>query len=114
MAQDKSSCAEGPVLCQCCFPLLSCQQIPQAFSCADPTAVVVPWVCLVSLAAGVCQKHVLHLLPGMSSDSDIECDTENEEQEDATSPSEMFNQAFTVQPSSEGRVDKTPLPKHSQ
>ncbi|KAF4789763.1 tripartite motif containing 37 [Turdus rufiventris] len=51
--------------------------------------------------AGVCQKHVLHLLPGMSSDSDIECDTENEEQEEATSPSEMFNQAFTVQPSSE-------------
>lgn len=51
--------------------------------------------------AGVCQKHVLHLLPGMSSDSDIECDTENEEQEDATSPSEVFNQAFSVQPSSE-------------
>uniref|UniRef100_A0A8C0ZEV4 Tripartite motif containing 37 n=1 Tax=Cyanistes caeruleus TaxID=156563 RepID=A0A8C0ZEV4_CYACU len=40
---------------------------------------------------------------GMSSDSDIECDTENEEQEDATSPSEVFNQAFSVQPSSEGR-----------
>ncbi|RMC10649.1 hypothetical protein DUI87_12360 [Hirundo rustica rustica] len=51
--------------------------------------------------AGVCQKHVLHLLPGMSSDSDIECDTENEEQEDVTSPSEVFNQAFSVQPSSE-------------
>ncbi|KAF2984103.1 hypothetical protein EK904_010458, partial [Melospiza melodia maxima] len=52
--------------------------------------------------AGLCQKHVLHLLPGMSSDSDIECDTENEEQEDATSPSEVFNQAFSAQPSSEG------------
>ncbi|XP_027600719.2 E3 ubiquitin-protein ligase TRIM37 isoform X2 [Pipra filicauda] len=51
--------------------------------------------------AGVCQKHVLHLLPGMSSDSDIECDTENEEQEEATSPSEVFNQAFSVQPSTE-------------
>ncbi|XP_051665229.1 E3 ubiquitin-protein ligase TRIM37 isoform X1 [Manacus candei] len=50
--------------------------------------------------AGVCQKHVLHLLPGMSSDSDIECDTENEEQEEA-SPSEVFNQAFSVQPSTE-------------
>lgn len=84
------------------------------FSCADPAAVVLPWVSLVSLAAGVCQKHVLHLLPGMSSDSDIECDTENEEQEDATSPSEVFNQAFSVQPSSEGRADRAPLPKHSQ
>ncbi|XP_067421874.1 E3 ubiquitin-protein ligase TRIM37 isoform X2 [Emydura macquarii macquarii] len=51
--------------------------------------------------AGLCQKHVLHLLPGMSSDSDIECDTENEEQEDATSTSDAFNQAFDVQPSSE-------------
>ncbi|XP_064534060.1 E3 ubiquitin-protein ligase TRIM37 isoform X2 [Pseudopipra pipra] len=50
--------------------------------------------------AGGCQKHVLHLLPGMSSDSDIECDTENEEQEEA-SPSEVFNQAFSVQPSTE-------------
>ncbi|XP_068765405.1 E3 ubiquitin-protein ligase TRIM37 isoform X2 [Struthio camelus] len=51
--------------------------------------------------AGICQKHVLHLLPGMSSDSDIECDTENEEQEDATSTSEGFNHAFSVQSSSE-------------
>ncbi|KAJ7411229.1 E3 ubiquitin-protein ligase TRIM37 [Pitangus sulphuratus] len=51
--------------------------------------------------AGACQKHVLHLLPGMSSDSDIECDTENEEQEEATSPSEVFNQAFSAQPSTE-------------
>ncbi|XP_075628062.1 E3 ubiquitin-protein ligase TRIM37 isoform X5 [Balearica regulorum gibbericeps] len=38
---------------------------------------------------------------GMSSDSDIECDTENEEQEDATSTSEGFNHAFSVQSSSE-------------
>ncbi|XP_037736532.1 E3 ubiquitin-protein ligase TRIM37 isoform X6 [Chelonia mydas] len=52
-------------------------------------------------AAGLCQKHVLHLLPGMSSDSDIECDTENEEQEDASSTSDAFNHAFDVQPSSE-------------
>ncbi|KAM8990981.1 E3 ubiquitin-protein ligase TRIM37 isoform 2-T2 [Ara ararauna] len=51
--------------------------------------------------AGVCQKHVLHLLPGMSSDSDIECDTENEEQEDGASASAGFNQAFSVQSSSE-------------
>ncbi|KGL79253.1 E3 ubiquitin-protein ligase TRIM37, partial [Tinamus guttatus] len=51
--------------------------------------------------AGVCQKHVLHLLPGMSSDSDIECDTENEEQEDANSTSEGLNHAFSVQSSSE-------------
>ncbi|POI34234.1 hypothetical protein CIB84_002014 [Bambusicola thoracicus] len=50
---------------------------------------------------GSCQKHVLHLLPGMSSDSDIECDTENEEQEDATSTSEGFNHAFSVQSSNE-------------
>lgn len=68
------------------------------------------WCPVVSLAAGVCQKHVLHLLPGMSSDSDIECDTENEEQEDATSPSEMFNQAFSVQPSSEGRAAEPLFP----
>lgn len=61
-----------------------------------------PCASRVSLTAGLCQKHVLHLLPGMSSDSDIECDTENEEQEDATSPSEVFNQAFSAQPSSEG------------
>ncbi|XP_066551603.1 E3 ubiquitin-protein ligase TRIM37 isoform X2 [Amia ocellicauda] len=27
----------------------------------------------------LCQKQVLHLLPGMSSDSEIECDTENED-----------------------------------
>ncbi|KAM9117870.1 E3 ubiquitin-protein ligase TRIM37 isoform 3-T3 [Pangshura tecta] len=51
--------------------------------------------------AGLCPKHVLPLLPGMSSDSDIECDTENEEQEDATSTSDAFNHAFDVQPSSE-------------
>lgn len=55
---------------------------------------------------GACQKHVLHLLPGMSSDSDIECDTENEEQEDATSTSEGFNHAFSVQSSSEGRTGR--------
>uniref|UniRef100_A0A8C4Y9H8 Tripartite motif containing 37 n=1 Tax=Gopherus evgoodei TaxID=1825980 RepID=A0A8C4Y9H8_9SAUR len=55
-------------------------------------------------AAGLCQKHILHLLPGTSSDSDIECDTENEEQEDATSTSDAFNHAFDVQPSSEGRT----------
>uniref|UniRef100_A0A8U8BFJ5 Uncharacterized protein n=1 Tax=Geospiza parvula TaxID=87175 RepID=A0A8U8BFJ5_GEOPR len=71
-------------------------------------AIIVPWLSLVSLAAGLCQKHVLHLLPGMSSDSDIECDTENEEQEDATSPSEVFNQAFSAQPSSEGHSSVVP------
>ncbi|KAM8990982.1 E3 ubiquitin-protein ligase TRIM37 isoform 3-T3 [Ara ararauna] len=38
---------------------------------------------------------------GMSSDSDIECDTENEEQEDGASASAGFNQAFSVQSSSE-------------
>uniref|UniRef100_A0A8C8BHQ1 Tripartite motif containing 37 n=1 Tax=Otus sunia TaxID=257818 RepID=A0A8C8BHQ1_9STRI len=41
---------------------------------------------------------------GMSSDSDIECDTENEEQEDAASASEGFNHTFSVPSSSEGRV----------
>ncbi|XP_054857585.1 E3 ubiquitin-protein ligase TRIM37 [Eublepharis macularius] len=47
--------------------------------------------------AGLCPKHVVHLLSGMSSDSDIECDTENEEQEDveaASAASDVFNQAF--------------------
>lgn len=42
----------------------------------------------------------------MSSDSDIECDTENEEQEDGASASAGFNQAFSVQSSSEGRSDR--------
>lgn len=132
--QDKSSCAEGwfPVLCQTpeclesapslCSPAIKPQELAgtlpwdkvRALSCADPTAIILPRLSVVSLAAGLCQKHVLHLPPGMSSDSDIECDTENEEQEDATSPSEVFNQAFSVQPSSEGRADKTCLPKHSQ
>uniref|UniRef100_A0A8C0BEB1 Tripartite motif containing 37 n=1 Tax=Buteo japonicus TaxID=224669 RepID=A0A8C0BEB1_9AVES len=42
---------------------------------------------------------------GMSSDSDIECDTENEEQEDATSASEGFNHTFSIQSSSEGRIE---------
>uniref|UniRef100_A0A8C5NJ51 E3 ubiquitin-protein ligase TRIM37 n=1 Tax=Junco hyemalis TaxID=40217 RepID=A0A8C5NJ51_JUNHY len=56
---------------------------------------------------------------GGDSDSDIECDTENEEQEDATSPSEVFNQAFSAQPSSEGRAAGASqsfpeLPKPSQ
>ncbi|XP_063152306.1 E3 ubiquitin-protein ligase TRIM37 isoform X2 [Candoia aspera] len=54
--------------------------------------------------AGLCQKHVLHLLPGMSSDSDIECDTENDEQEDAETACgapEVYTQAFQTQPSSD-------------
>lgn len=38
----------------------------------------------------------------MSSDSDIECDTENEEQEDAASAAEGFNHGFCVPSSSEG------------
>lgn len=46
----------------------------------------------------------------MSSDSDIECDTENEEQEDATSASEGFNHTFSVQSSSEGRIERVSPP----
>ncbi|XP_052660909.1 E3 ubiquitin-protein ligase TRIM37 isoform X3 [Harpia harpyja] len=64
--------------------------------------------------AGVCQKHVLHLLPGMSSDSDIECDTENEEQEDATSASEGFNHGFSVQSSSEASERCSMFPEGDQ
>ncbi|XP_062815007.1 E3 ubiquitin-protein ligase TRIM37 [Anolis carolinensis] len=55
-------------------------------------------------AASLCQKHILHLLPGMSSDSDIECDTENEEQEEAETSAatpDLFGQGFQAQPSSE-------------
>ncbi|XP_015279659.1 PREDICTED: E3 ubiquitin-protein ligase TRIM37 isoform X2 [Gekko japonicus] len=54
--------------------------------------------------AGLCPKHVLHLLPGMSSDSDIECDTENEQEdvEAASASSDVFNQAFRAPASSEG------------
>ncbi|XP_018417229.1 PREDICTED: E3 ubiquitin-protein ligase TRIM37 [Nanorana parkeri] len=50
--------------------------------------------------AAVCSKHVLHILPGMSSDSDIECDTENEEQEESLNCA-GFNETFTTQPSGE-------------
>ncbi|KAM6242364.1 E3 ubiquitin-protein ligase TRIM37 isoform 3-T3 [Porphyrio hochstetteri] len=64
--------------------------------------------------AGVCQKHVLHLLPGMSSDSDIECDTENEEQEDATLASEGFTHAFSVQSSSEVSEQCSMFPEGDQ
>ncbi|XP_061868024.1 E3 ubiquitin-protein ligase TRIM37 isoform X5 [Colius striatus] len=64
--------------------------------------------------AGVCQKHVLHLLPGMSSDSDIECDTENEEQEDGTSASEGFNRVFSVQSSSEASERCSVFPEGDQ
>ncbi|KAG8587643.1 hypothetical protein GDO81_005738 [Engystomops pustulosus] len=48
--------------------------------------------------AGLCSKHVLHILPGMSSDSDIECDTENEEQEESITCG-SFSDTFTAQPS---------------
>ena len=41
------------------------------------------------------------LPPGMSSDSDIECDTENEEQEEHTSLG-RFSDAFMAQPPDEG------------
>ncbi|XP_069082501.1 E3 ubiquitin-protein ligase TRIM37 isoform X1 [Pleurodeles waltl] len=51
-----------------------------------------------------CHKHVLHLLPGMSSDSDIECDTENEEQEDSTT-CDGFNDTFAVHPTQEPGLD---------
>ncbi|XP_073471268.1 E3 ubiquitin-protein ligase TRIM37 isoform X2 [Aquarana catesbeiana] len=50
--------------------------------------------------ATVCSKHILHILPGMSSDSDIECDTENEEQEESLNCA-GFNETFTTQPSVE-------------
>lgn len=40
-------------------------------------------------------------LAGMSSDSDVECDTENEEQEEHTSLG-GFNDSFTAQPPDEG------------
>ncbi|KAM9320069.1 E3 ubiquitin-protein ligase TRIM37 [Gastrophryne carolinensis] len=48
----------------------------------------------------VCTKHVLHILPGMSSDSDIECDTENEDHEESITCG-GFNETFTTQPSIE-------------
>ncbi|KAM8975914.1 E3 ubiquitin-protein ligase TRIM37 isoform 2-T2 [Pelodytes ibericus] len=49
--------------------------------------------------AAVCSS-VLHILPGMSSDSDIECDTENEEQEESIT-CDGFNDTYTAQPSGE-------------
>uniref|UniRef100_A0A672USE4 E3 ubiquitin-protein ligase TRIM37 n=1 Tax=Strigops habroptila TaxID=2489341 RepID=A0A672USE4_STRHB len=51
---------------------------------------------------------------GMSSDSDIECDTENEEQEDGASVSVGFNQAFSVQSSSEASEQCSAFPEGDQ
>ncbi|XP_061868025.1 E3 ubiquitin-protein ligase TRIM37 isoform X6 [Colius striatus] len=51
---------------------------------------------------------------GMSSDSDIECDTENEEQEDGTSASEGFNRVFSVQSSSEASERCSVFPEGDQ
>ncbi|MEE6469625.1 hypothetical protein FKM82_008703 [Ascaphus truei] len=47
-------------------------------------------------ATTMCSKHILHILPGMSSDSD----TENEEQEESITCG-GFNDSFTVQPAGE-------------
>nr|XP_033777562.1 E3 ubiquitin-protein ligase TRIM37 isoform X4 [Geotrypetes seraphini] len=55
--------------------------------------------------ATACPDHVLHLLPGMSSDSDFDCDTENEEQEENAS-CDGFNDTFNMQPPGEGNVVK--------
>nr|XP_020847514.1 E3 ubiquitin-protein ligase TRIM37 isoform X3 [Phascolarctos cinereus] len=57
--------------------------------------------------AVLCQKHVLRLLPGMSSDSDVECDTENEEQEE-NAPLDGFNDSFMGQPSGEDTCSSFP------
>ncbi|XP_062479431.1 E3 ubiquitin-protein ligase TRIM37 isoform X2 [Pezoporus occidentalis] len=51
---------------------------------------------------------------GMSSDSDIECDTENEEQEDGASASVGFNQSFSVQSSSEASEQCAAFPEGDQ
>ncbi|XP_056670179.1 E3 ubiquitin-protein ligase TRIM37 isoform X21 [Monodelphis domestica] len=55
----------------------------------------------------LCQKHVLRLLPGMSSDSDVECDTENEEQEE-NAPLDVFNDSFMVQPTGQDSCSSFP------
>ncbi|ETE61842.1 E3 ubiquitin-protein ligase TRIM37 [Ophiophagus hannah] len=55
-------------------------------------------------AAANLEEAGLHLLPGMSSDSDIECDTENDEQEEAETACatpELYNQPFQIQPSND-------------
>ncbi|KAG8122613.1 hypothetical protein E2320_018107 [Naja naja] len=55
-------------------------------------------------AAANLEEAELHLLPGMSSDSDIECDTENDEQEEAETvcvTPEVYNQPFQIQPSND-------------
>nr|XP_021156109.1 E3 ubiquitin-protein ligase TRIM37 isoform X2 [Columba livia] len=51
---------------------------------------------------------------GMSSDSDIECDTENEEQEDAASAAEGFNHGFCVPSSSEASERCSAFPEGDQ
>ncbi|MEJ1272253.1 hypothetical protein NN561_003102 [Cricetulus griseus] len=61
-----------------------------ALCCGDPAA----------LGLQVRSLHVLQQITGMSSDSDIECDTENEEQEEHTSMG-SFNDPFLAQPPDE-------------
>ncbi|XP_029467339.1 E3 ubiquitin-protein ligase TRIM37 isoform X2 [Rhinatrema bivittatum] len=57
--------------------------------------------------AALCPSHILHLLPGMSSDSDIDCDTENEEPEENAS-CDRFNDTFTMQPPGEEDCSASP------
>ncbi|XP_039612792.1 E3 ubiquitin-protein ligase TRIM37 isoform X1 [Polypterus senegalus] len=55
----------------------------------------------------MCQKQVLHLLPGMSSDSEIECDTENEEDSGASESRALHYDASPPVPEDQQNTEDT-------
>lgn len=102
--QARKLTALGPNLNRCCVEAAESVDLENNTEAGELQAALSDVQVLAGTEeAGLCQKHVLHLLPGMSSDSDIECDTENEEQEgvEATGATQdVFNQTFQTQPSS--------------
>ncbi|KAJ6653681.1 hypothetical protein lerEdw1_008807 [Lerista edwardsae] len=103
----RKATALGPNLNRCCVEAVESVDLENNTETGELQAVLSDSILAGPEEAGLCQKHVLHLLPGMSSDSDIECDTENEEQEDVEATGatrDVFNQTFQTQPSSDGRA----------
>ncbi|XP_066491358.1 E3 ubiquitin-protein ligase TRIM37 isoform X2 [Tiliqua scincoides] len=102
--QARKVTALGPNLNRCCVEAAESVDLENNTEAGELQAVLSDGILAGPEEAGLCQKHVLHLLPGMSSDSDIECDTENEEQEDVEATGatrDVFNQTFQTQPSSD-------------
>ncbi|KAM6465018.1 E3 ubiquitin-protein ligase TRIM37 isoform 3-T3 [Liasis olivaceus] len=96
--------AVGPNSNRCCLEAAESNDLENSTEAGELQVVPSEGASANLEEVGLCQKHVLHLLPGMSSDSDIECETENDEQEDAETACatpEVYNQAFQTQPSSD-------------